>query len=268
MNIYCGLKQQPPGYQFHTERYDQFQVIYVQGGVLVMTVQNVVTALHAGDGSLLPWGSAFRLRCAEGGYHGVFVTLSDCTDAAHRGTARALVGTPALRALAGLIEDEARRPGDRADGVLPHLGLALAELGLRLAREESASTSADAWVRSACQSIERAIYTNQSVAASLAGIPLSYRQLSRHFQAALGMTPKHYHLQCRFAEAERLLAGTAFTITAIAHELGFASSQHFSSQFAQRTGMSPSIYRERHARAAHGADIGEKSMLQSLPSVP
>ncbi|HOS43539.1 MAG TPA: AraC family transcriptional regulator [Armatimonadota bacterium] len=242
MNIYCGLKQQPPGYHFATGRYDHFQVICLQEGELRMTVQNVVTALRAGEACVLPAGSAFRLRCVERGYRGVGVILSGATEPRYRGAARALAGTPALRALAGVIEDEARRPGDPPDGVLRHLGLALAELGLRPARADADARPA-AWVRAACQSIERAIYANQSLADSLAGIPRSYRQLSRLFLAALGMTPKQYHVRCRLAEAERLLTGTTFTITAIAYELGFASSQHFSSQFARRNGMSPSAYR-------------------------
>jgi len=248
MQIYCGLKQQPPRYRFETADYDLFQVIVVFSGTLFMTVQNVVTALCSGSVVYLPVGCAFRLHTEEMGYQGVFVTISSDGDDLPHGTALALAITPEARAVAELIEAEARHPDEQSDNIHVHLGLLLANLGMRLARQQQQQGTPIAtneyWVRFACQSIEKAVYTSQPLEVSLANIPLSYRQLSRLFHTVMAMTPKQYQMHCRLREAERLLT-TRLPITSIAHELGFASSQHFSSQFARFKGVPPSVFREQ-----------------------
>jgi AraC-like DNA-binding protein len=238
MDIYCGLKQQPRGYAFSASDYEQFQLIYVFAGTVWLTVQNSVTPLHGGDACLLPRGADFRLH-SDTGYQGVCVILSAPEDPAFSGPARALTAGPALRGVAELIDAEVRTAG--ADSVLRHLGLAFAELGLREAAGDA--PPADAWVRAACRSIERTIYTSKPLTRCLAGIPVSYRQLSRLFHAALGMTPKQYQLACRLREAQRLLRTTRQPVTTIAYELGFASSQHFSAQFTRCAGITPTAYR-------------------------
>ncbi|MFW5846112.1 MAG: helix-turn-helix transcriptional regulator [Planctomycetota bacterium] len=76
----------------------------------------------------------------------------------------------------------------------------------------------------------------------LDGLGLGYRQLTRHFVAAMGMAPKQYQLLRRIEEAQRLLQQTRLSITSIAVELGFPSSQHFATQFKRITGSRPSQF--------------------------
>lgn len=248
-HIYCGLKQQPPGYRYDTSDYDLFQVIVVFSGELFLTVQNVVTILRGGAVCCLPVGSAFHLHCNTAGYRGIFVTLSGVRDLPYRGEAGMFPTTPEIRLLSRLIEEEARNPADRSEEMLAHLGSLLANWGVRLARgrqqQVADDTAPEVWVHHACQCIRKTIYTSQSLEECLGGIPLSYRQLSRHFHAVLGYTPKQFQLQCRIREAERLLCATRLSVTSIALELGFASSQHFSTQFARFCGLPPSTYRAK-----------------------
>jgi AraC-like DNA-binding protein len=80
---------------------------------------------------------------------------------------------------------------------------------------------------------------------SVASLPLSYRQLARHFRADVGMSIKQYQIQERIKEAKRLLRNTGLSVTDVAFELHYASSQKFAAQFKAVTGMTPGEYRGR-----------------------
>lgn len=63
------------------------------------------------------------------------------------------------------------------------------------------------------------------------------------FKAGTGMTPNDYLLRCRVRKARQLLTDPAQSITEIALNAGFGSSQYFSQVFKKYTGMTPSRYR-------------------------
>jgi len=242
--ILCGIKGRVPGYRYDTTALDHFQIIYVLTGELFMTVQNHVMPAYPNDVVLMPRGSAFRLHCEAQSYRGAFVNFMGELPPEYQGwEGRVLPGSPAMRAVAGLIDEEVRRSAQGSEELLDHLGMTMVMLGMRLVQEEPAEAdvhTADTWVELARQRIERTIYSGQSLRESLDGVPLSYRQLARHFQAVLGVTPKQYQQQCRLREAERLLRTTRQSITSIALELGFNSSQHFSALFRRERGECPS----------------------------
>lgn len=50
-------------------------------------------------------------------------------------------------------------------------------------------------------------------------------------------------MKCRIRRAEDLLKDRTRSITDIAAELGFASSQHFATRFRQETGKTPRDWR-------------------------
>lgn len=245
--ILAGIKGRTPGYRYDTAGLDHFQIIYVLAGELFMTVQNHVMPACQNNVVLMPLGSAFRLHCEAQSYRGVFANYMGELPPAYRGwEGTVLPGSPAMRAVAGLIDEEVRRSGQGSEEILQHLGMTLVMLGMRLVQGEPAEAdvhTADTWVELARQRIERTIYSGQSLQESLEGVPLSYRQLARHFQAVLGVTPKQYQQQCRLREAERLLRTTRQSITSIALELGFNSSQHFSAVFHRERGECPSSCR-------------------------
>lgn len=59
-----------------------------------------------------------------------------------------------------------------------------------------------------------------------------------------GFAPLQYLINLRVAEAMRMIKNTDYSMTRIALELGFYSSQHFSSTFKKLTGFSPKNYRK------------------------
>jgi len=67
--------------------------------------------------------------------------------------------------------------------------------------------------------------------------------LRRRFHEATGTSPHGYLLQCRAAEARRLLGETDLPVKAIADRLGYRDVYFFSRQFRQLTGVPPAMYR-------------------------
>lgn len=80
--------------------------------------------------------------------------------------------------------------------------------------------------------------------AQIAG--LSPFHFSRLFQNSTGRTPYRYYDELRFQRACELLANGSAPITAIGHQLGFASASQFSRAFSRQAGCSPRTYRTQY----------------------
>jgi AraC-like DNA-binding protein len=74
---------------------------------------------------------------------------------------------------------------------------------------------------------------------------VSYLTLYRTFKQATGLAPKEYAREIRLARAEDLLAGTDLSVKEIAGRLGYYSASHFSLEFKNARGTSPSQWSDR-----------------------
>lgn len=66
----------------------------------------------------------------------------------------------------------------------------------------------------------------------------------RHFQQICGTSPGDYVLHYKIKQAQALLLRLP-TVTAVAFDLGFRSSQHFATVFRRLTGETPRAYRQK-----------------------
>ena len=57
-----------------------------------------------------------------------------------------------------------------------------------------------------------------------------------------GLSPGQYLMHLRIRAAQKMLSNSDQSITEIAFNCGFCSSQHFASSFKKKTGYSPSAY--------------------------
>ena len=73
---------------------------------------------------------------------------------------------------------------------------------------------------------------------------LSPNTILARFRKLTGLPPQAFLVKCRIHKAKELLSARTKSITEIAAELGFASSQHFATRFRQETGMTPRQWRE------------------------
>jgi len=68
------------------------------------------------------------------------------------------------------------------------------------------------------------------------------------FKSVTGMSPNDYFVRLRIERSQRLLIETNRSITAIALDTGFSSSQYFSTAFRKHTGKTAMEYRRRFGR--------------------
>lgn len=74
-------------------------------------------------------------------------------------------------------------------------------------------------------------------------VHLSPFHFHRRFTELLGLTPKHFLLECQIFEAKRQLMARQKDLSQIAADCGFAHQSHFTSRFKQATGLTPTRWR-------------------------
>lgn len=74
---------------------------------------------------------------------------------------------------------------------------------------------------------------------------LSMTRFLKAFRVSFGDTPHQYLLSRRIEEAKRSLRDDSSSLSQIAVSLGFADHAHFTTQFRERTGITPREWRER-----------------------
>jgi AraC-like DNA-binding protein len=80
-------------------------------------------------------------------------------------------------------------------------------------------------------------------------VHLSPFHFHRRFTELLGITPKHFLLDCQIQQAKHDLLERQKDLAKIATECGFAHQSHFTSRFKQATGLTPTRWRRMAADA-------------------
>jgi AraC family L-rhamnose operon regulatory protein RhaS len=104
-------------------------------------------------------------------------------------------------------------------------------------------------VRRTLEWLDQQLYQSDVRLESVAGnVGLSPAGLRSRFKAETGYTLHEYLLHRRIEEARRRLGETQDEIITIAHDLGFSSSQYFSTVFRRQVGTTPGAYREKRRK--------------------
>ena len=97
----------------------------------------------------------------------------------------------------------------------------------------------------AMQIVSERIYGKLSVSDLAAKVNVSASQLTVLFRNYLGMSPAKYITHIRLEESKNMLSQGQMSIGEIAELLGYASVQHYSKQFRDWFGMTPSSFAGR-----------------------
>jgi AraC-like DNA-binding protein len=97
--------------------------------------------------------------------------------------------------------------------------------------------------------VEANLEEHLSVARLAAVARLSPSRFRARFRDETGLPPADYVARQKIEEAKKRLAHAEHTITRVAVDLGFCTSQYFATVFRKHAGVSPSVFRQR---AGHG----------------
>ena len=111
-------------------------------------------------------------------------------------------------------------------------------------------------VRRALLLMEQNLARPIAIAAVAAELGLSARQLERLCRQHVGMGPASLYRQLRMRYANWLIENTDRSVTDIANEAGFADCAHFSRQFKDAYGLSPSTRRLQPHRPTYSDAAG------------
>lgn len=81
-----------------------------------------------------------------------------------------------------------------------------------------------------------------SVSSTSEALFMSVRYVQKVFAQA-GSTPRAWLVECRMAEARRLLRSSELSVSEVARRVGYRDTSQFSRGFKSRMGRSPSEYR-------------------------
>jgi AraC-like DNA-binding protein len=139
-----------------------------------------------------------------------------------------------------------------ADGEMPPFLVAQARslmirffLGALDAFSEHDGLHESAIVKKARCFIENNLGKPISVADVAEFVGLSSSRFYECFKKETGQTPGDYLMRFRCAEARKMLMDREKSITDIAYNLGFSSSQYFADRFKKYMGTSPTMFRKR-----------------------
>lgn len=143
---------------------------------------------------------------------------------------------------------------------------------IQYSRESGRKAEADLWMEATLQELHRqdallprsglelahfeAIQELKAAIHRDVGRPWSVREMARHlhyspdhftrvFRAVCGESPREFLVRTRMEEAKQLISMSSFSIGRIADLLGYSDIYHFSKQFKEKMGVSPSRFRVR-----------------------
>jgi AraC family transcriptional regulator len=91
--------------------------------------------------------------------------------------------------------------------------------------------------------IEDHLAEDLSLSTLASAVNLSPYYFARLFKDSTGLSPHQYIIHLRIERAKILLSTTNWSLTSIAHTVGFASESHLAMHFKRLTGVTPKSYR-------------------------
>lgn len=253
----AGKYRFPANYMFGRHNHREFEMNYISSGNCVMEIGDMFLMLKPGDLILVSPGTAHYFmvgaqRCCcivqleytitlpeeiESSFHFMYgeedcIRVNDCYF------------------IENTMESVCRyyREGRTEDYTKMQIELSFAQIYLELAYSISQNAKKENNELSKRQSrLLRYINQNYDTKINLeqlaADFGISSRSIRKYFEDSLGMTCTEYITMLRMEKAKEMLWNTRRSITDIAGELGYSSSQYFSNVFNAYTGMAPGKFR-------------------------
>ena len=240
------------GLFFRGEQHQPLELVYVEKGVLENYCGGQKFTLHPNQ--FLIFGSnQWHMQYADGEVHFLTVSFSwEGQNFSHL-LNHVISASPEVQRSILTLHQEYDQDLPQRDEFLYTLSKLLFLQILRLpGREGTVKKTSPASERlhrmlldQAMQIVSERIYGKLSVSDLAAEVNVSASQLTILFRTYLGMSPAKYITHIRLEESKNMLSQGQMGIGEIAELLGYASVQHYSKQFRDWFGMTPSSFADR-----------------------
>ncbi|MBA2482144.1 MAG: helix-turn-helix transcriptional regulator [Planctomycetes bacterium] len=252
-------------------RHSGYEIVYVVRGTMdnwigdrryrVDAGQVFITppdSLHGGVDSVLNPNEHCLIHCLIPPEGKALPGLDQATTDALRSDLQAIGatvfrGSPRVKDLIAILMEEHRTPGPYARVVARS---ALHELLARVVRDANGDRRLRAprplppKVRDAVAWIDAHLSDDISFEALAKRFGHSATHFRRLFLKEVGQTPSDFLMRRRVERAKERFSDARATVTAVALELGFSSSQYFATVFKKYAAMTPKAYRRSLAKSA------------------
>lgn len=177
------------------------------------------------------------------------LSTSECTTI---GKVLLLNNLPVLRVreIAGILQEMHYEIMNQEIGYLTRISYLLDSLFIVIGRQSTRQASSRRDFPQTFMKLEQALRKNLShqwtVEEMAAMVGLGTTAFTEKVKNYTGFSPLHYLINIRISEAIKLLKRNEVNITDIALEMGFYSSQHFSTTFKKLTGHTPGEFRKKN----------------------
>lgn len=241
-SVYLRSEELSAGQVFETHSHRWNQLVYATSGSLVVILETRRYVITSEQAIWLPTGTV-HASGSLGGAAFRSLYIADLPDLAMPDRCSVLQVPMFLRAL--IVELSSLADRTTPTSYVDHLeALILAQLQQAPRQDFSLPWPQSAGLQRLCE----ALYQNPADDRTLdewgRQLALTTRTLSRHFEAEVGITLRHWRLRVRlFRSLEWLGAGRS--ATEIAMDLGYGSPSAFAYMFRQEMGCSPAEWQKR-----------------------
>ena len=253
MQVFTLFRQVgPDGLFFRGEKHPPLELVYVEKGVLENYCDGQKFTLHPNE-FLIFGPNRWHMQYADREVRFLTVSFSwDGQDFSRFFNSVTSGSSEIQRSVQALSQEYEENLPQRDEFLLAHTKLLLLQI-LRLPgyddvskKPSPASERAHRMVLDkAMQTVSEGIYGKLTVNDLAAAVNVSSSQLTVLFRNYLGMTPAKYITHIRLEESKSFLSEKKMSIGEIAELLGYASVQHYSKQFRNWFGCTPSTYANR-----------------------
>ncbi len=243
-------QEREPGFFFPGEAHGMTELLYVDRGSVHSVAEGRDLLLHQGDLVLYTPGQ-WHMHYADPGVAPGLVRLTfdaagrDLSPLCNRILSSPQRGVPLLRQM---LQEQERGDDYSQDLIHAHLSTLLLTL-LREAdnapaplQTAAALSGENEIIRRAQQFIAREVYARLSVPIVARGSGVSPSYLTALFQKHLQISPGEYIRRLKLQQSKQLLREGNMTITQISEALHYSTIHHFSRQFKDKFGISPTEY--------------------------
>lgn len=242
------------GLFFRGEQHPPLELVYVEKGTLRNYCDGQDFVLHPNEFIVFgpkQWHMQYSDESVQ------FLTISflwEGYDFSHLFNCVSVATSDMQRSVHALLQEYEQNLPEREEFLNAQIKLLLLQM-LRLSKQRESKKPSPASERAhrlildkAMQIVSERIYGKLSVNDLAIAVNVSTSQLTSLFKSSLGMTPAKYITHIRLEESKNLLSEKKLSVGEISDLLGYASIQHYSRQFHEWFGCTPSVYSSRNTK--------------------